>query len=187
MSKNPYREMRKRNVVPIEKWSIFLQAAAAIGFAERNGSKNFMTCDPERAKSLLRKVLGEENLKHVHVVSSNKFHPEFEIDGITLTFHQGNQEVDDYFRVEFDDMDFEDSVRSMEDLGSVLMFCVDVLADEDKQYKELCRQMQLCFIGIDARDVVKEVFDAQEGEQIEPGQARIVGAAQIPCETRQQP
>jgi hypothetical protein len=187
MSKNPYREMRKRNVVPIEKWSIFRQAATAVGIAERNGNKNFMTCDPERAKALLKRVLGEENLKHVHVVSSNKFHPEFEIDGITLTFHQGNQEVDDYFRVEFDEMDFEDSVRSMEDLGSVLMFCVDVLADEDKQYKELCRQMQLCFIGIDARDVVKEVFDAQEGEQIEPGQARIVGAAQIPCETRQQP
>ena len=195
MSNNPYRDMRKRNVVPIEKWSLFRQAAKACGIAERESKGERGVHDQNRVKALLKRVVGEENLKHVHVKSSSKFGPEFEIDGIGLTYHEGSKDVDDFFTVmvEHKDDGAEDEeefeleehrARSMEDLGSVLMLYVDILADDNEEYTELLGEMQMSFLGIeDDRDAVEKTIAAQEGEQIEPGQARVTGAAQIPTET----
>jgi hypothetical protein len=157
MNKNPYRDMRKRKVEPIEKGSILRQAATAIGTEERgNGGKSW-DCDPERAKRLLEIVLGEENFKHVHIKSSDRHSPEFEIDGITLAFHQGKQVSDDYFLAAYGVMDDELPVRSMADLGSALMFCLDVLTDDPTdenadEYSELYSQMQICYLGLDEEE-----------------------------------
>lgn len=192
MSNNPYRGMRKRNVVPIEKWSLFRQAAKACGIAERESKGERGVHDPNRVKALLKRVVGEENLKHVHVKSSSKFGPEFEIDGIGLTYHEGSKDVDDFFTVivmyeEDGEEEFEleeHRARSLEDLGSILMLYVDILADDNEEYTELLGEMQMSFLGIeDDRDAVEKTIAAQEGEQIEPGQARVTGAAQIPTAT----
>ncbi|MCG2787688.1 MAG: hypothetical protein L6461_21590 [Anaerolineae bacterium] len=157
MNKNPYRDMRKRKVEPIEKGSILRQAATAIGIEERGNAGKSWDCDPERAKRLLKIVLGEENLKHVHIKSSNRHSPEFEIDGITLAFHQGKQVSDDYFLAAYGVMDDELPVRSMADLGSALMLCLDVLTDDPTdenadEYSELYSQMQICYLGLDEEE-----------------------------------
>ena len=122
---NPYSDMTKRKVVPVEKWSILLQAAAAIGTAEQNNERGDPTCDPERAKALLRKVFGEENFKHIEVKSSNVYSPVFEIDGISLLFFQGRQAFDDYFVAAYGGQDDNDlPIRSLADLGAALLYYV---------------------------------------------------------------
>lgn len=51
-------------------------------------------------------------------------------------------------------MNDELPIRSMADLGSSLMLCLDVLTDDPTdenadEYRELYNQMQLCYLGID--------------------------------------
>ena len=50
-------------------------------------------------------------------------------------------------------MDDELPVRSMADLGSALMLCLDVLMDDPTdenadEYRELYSQMQICYLGL---------------------------------------
>lgn len=158
MSKNPYQDMRKRNVAPLQKGEFFLRAAAEAGKVELSEDRDFFTSDPERVRRVLKRVVGEENMKHVHIKSSNKQWPEFEIDGVRLEYRQGSEEAYDYFKVEY--ADFEDECQfahSLAELGSSLMFFMDVMADDDPQaYGELLEQMKLRYIGIDATNTQPE-------------------------------
>ena len=54
-------------------------------------------------------------------------------------------------------MDDELPVRSMADLGSALMLCLDVLMDDPTdenadEYSELYSQMQICYLGLDEEE-----------------------------------
>lgn len=70
-------------------------------------------CDPERAKALLKKVLGEELHQYATIVDADEYYPAFGLGTTVLHFCQGATPDDDFFT------STPDIVRSLPDLGKL--------------------------------------------------------------------
>jgi hypothetical protein len=159
--------------------------------------------NPDRAKALLKKVLGEHYRYAKYLGADDQLGlyyqdaPVFIIDEIRLIFEQGTTESDDAFLVSIAGVIFPDyRVRSFVQLGATLGCLGErILEDadaedsqariekEDKSTRKLLDEVQDMLMAATLGKYPPSHYYEGKGEQIEPGQARVVGATQIPTAT----
>lgn len=122
MQTEAYKEMDIRRVERMpEGLSIAAQAIGALQVLKVMPQGNH---DPDRAKALLEKVLGE-NSKYVWLKQDHLNHPVFEVDGIELKFKQGLIVEEDSFAVSYLGVHCPFPVRHPSMLGAAIFSCID--------------------------------------------------------------
>ena len=132
MTEKTYATMNHRTV---EKMPKELSIAANAMDVFRLSGGPIEAHDPERAKALLEKVLGE-NSKYAWLKHNHEFHPVFEIDGIELGFTQGATPEEDHFSAEYFGEKSPVPIRSENALGLSVYICLSE-SDDDAIYEEV--------------------------------------------------
>lgn len=83
-------------------------------------------CDPERAKALLKKILGEELHQYARILDADEYHPAFGLGVIELHFCQGATPADDFFVTD------PTIVRSLSDIGIHAAVAAEELLEESE-------------------------------------------------------
>jgi hypothetical protein len=207
-NQDPYRAMRNAPIVPTGRLMLDAYKAYLLSLENEFGGwpREPRLHNPERAKSLLRNVLGKyyQYAKYIGCNSNLDLFcqdsPVFVLDNITLIFSQAATEADDAFLVAIDDKVLEMAVRSFEQLGLALGNLGEIILNEmddaddfdaefgkkDRSTQELLDEVQDMLMAQLSNFPPSHYYECDDdikGEQIEPGQARIAGAAQIPTET----
>lgn len=120
MTDKTYATMNHRTV---EKMPKELSIAANAMDAFRLSGGPIEAHDPERAKALLEKVLGE-NSKYAWLKRNHEFHPVFEVDGIELAFTQGVTQEEDQLTAIYLGIKSPVPIRSKNALGMALYICL---------------------------------------------------------------
>lgn len=127
MDDTSYANLDLRRVKPIPQG---LSIAAIAIDAFRTWDKPIMKHNPERAKALLEKVLGN-NSKYAWLKHNHRLHPVFSVDGFELSFTQGATLAEDQFLVSYLGQKSDIPVRSMPALGVALYHCFDLAEKND--------------------------------------------------------
>jgi hypothetical protein len=127
MDDTSYANLDLRRVKPIPQG---LSIAAIAIDAFRTGDKPIMKHNPERAKALLEKVLGN-NSKYAWLKHNHRLHPVFFVDSFELSFTQGATLAEDQFLVSYLGEKSDIPVRSMPALGVALYHCFDLAEKND--------------------------------------------------------
>jgi hypothetical protein len=207
-NQDPYRAMRDAPIVPTGRLMLDAYKAYLLALEEEFGGWPIdpKLHNPDRAKALLQKVLGKYYQYAKYLGYENQLgmyyqdSPVFVLDNVTLVFSQGVTEADDAFLVAIDGKVLEMAVRSFEQLGLALGSLGEMILDEmddaddfdaefdkkDPSTQELLDEVQEMFMARLSNFPPSHYYECEgdtKGEQIEPGQARVAGAAQIPTAT----
>jgi hypothetical protein len=211
-NQDPYRAMRNAPIVPTGRLMLDAYKTYLLSLEKEFGGwpREPRLHKPERAKALLRNVLGKyyQYTKYIGYNSNLDLFcqdsPVFVLDNVTLIFSQAATEADDAFLVAIDGKVLEMAVRSFEQLGLALGNLAEIILNDladandaegfsaelgkkDPSTQKLLDEAQDMFMAqfseFPPSHYYQDEEDDTKGEQIEPGQARVVGAAQIPSAT----
>jgi hypothetical protein len=206
---DPYRAMKDAPIVPTGRLMLDAYKAYLLSLEKEFGGwpREPRLHNPERAKALLQKMLGNYYQYAKYLGYENQLglyyqdSPVFTLDNVTLIFSQAVTEADDAFLVSIDGKVLEMAVRSFEQLGLALGNLGGMILDEmdeaddfdtefrekDPSTQELLDEVQDMFMAQLANFPPSHYYqdkkDGSTDEQIEPGQARVAGATQIPTAT----
>jgi hypothetical protein len=209
-NQDPYQAMRDAPIVPTGRLMLDAYKAYLLSLEKEFGGwpKEPKLHNPERARALLRKVLGEyyQYAKYLGPEEQLGLYyqdsPVFVLDNILLIFDQGTTEDDDVYLVsigkrilpEYGVRSFAQLGCALGSLGEKILNAMRKVGDfdaefekEDPSTQELLDEVQdMLTAAILSKYPPSHYYqdeEAAQGEQIEPGQARMTGAAQIPTAT----